>query len=209
MRLARLDFTSRLNLGFAINCKPIAISLTNFPPLSILKLPSKTNRNGAILLGSLKLPLSKFPRYHYYTVFGGPYNDRTTKYIGVNLAAEIKKPADIVCPTQDFSVPDTQQLTEALLQTVDKIVDGYPVYVGCMGGRGRTGLFLAILAKAFGVKSPVTYVRQNYFAHAVETAEQQLFVADYEIPKGIRTRLRKAWLLAFFSRRVSLTDVPK
>ena len=82
-------------------------------------------------------------------------------------------------PTVDFQTPDRQTLYRGLSKAIDLILAGEPVYVGCMGGKGRTGLFLAVLAKAFGVKKPVEYVREHYYAHAVETAEQYDFVKQF------------------------------
>ena len=78
-------------------------------------------------------------------------------------------------PIHDFSVPSPDQQDEvelALRETLEALLDGKKVYVGCMGGWGRTGLFLALLAKVCGVEEPVTYVRENYSSRAVETAEQ-------------------------------------
>jgi protein-tyrosine phosphatase len=157
------------------------------------------------MLGSLKLPLRK---NRFYTVFGGPYIERILAYKGVNLAAEITKPADVRLAIEDFSIPAVPALNKALDKTVDLIIAGHPVYAGCMGGRGRTGLFLAILAKTFGVKDPVQYVRTNYFSHAVETQEQKSFVESYQIPKAVTNKLRWARLRSYLKRRNSLTNVP-
>lgn len=46
---------------------------------------------------------------------------------------------------------------------------------------GRTGLFLAILAKAVGFNDPVAYVRKHYYNHAVETAEQAKYVEAFDV----------------------------
>ena len=100
------------------------------------------------MLGSLRLPLY-FGRYH--TVFGGPYLDRPTGMVGVKLAREITAPHMVSVPIKDFSVPLQKDLDFGLGLAVANILDGDPVYAGCMGGKGRTGLFLAVLAKAFGV----------------------------------------------------------
>ena len=55
----------------------------------------------------------------------------------------------------DFQVPDRLKLYRGLNKALDLMLAGEPLYVGCMGGKGRTGLFLAVLVKAFGVKKPV------------------------------------------------------
>lgn len=140
--------------------------------------------------GSLKLPLNK---RQYFTVFGGPYYSKPQKMKGVKLAKEIRDDhAFVSIPTRDFSVPEEKTLSAGLITATKAILEGSPLYVGCMGGRGRTGLFLAILARAFGVKNPVEYVREHYYYHAVETKEQYEFVSVYPIPKEVEALLQKA-----------------
>jgi protein-tyrosine phosphatase len=58
---------------------------------------------------------------------------------------------------------------------------GKDVYIGCQGGWGRTGLFLALLAKTCGVENPIMYVRQNYARTAVETPAQEKYVRDFDV----------------------------
>jgi hypothetical protein len=145
-------------------------------------------------LGVLKLPLTK---RQYFTVTGGPFNDCPDTMTGVKMAAEIKKPCAIDIPTVDFQTPDRLTLYRGLHKALDAVLAGQPVYVGCMGGKGRTGLFLAVLAKAFGIKKPVEFVRQHYYAHAVETAEQYAFVKRFTITAPMRRKVtqarRRAW----------------
>jgi hypothetical protein len=140
-------------------------------------------------LGLLKLPVN---RWQYFTVYGGPYRDRPEAFRGVKLAKEIKSPCHVSIPIRDFSIPETSVLNAGLENAVYLLLKGEPVYAGCMGGRGRTGLFLAILAKAFGVASPVEYVREHYFNHAVETTEQYDFVMEYPIPTGVAKQIEQA-----------------
>ena len=61
----------------------------------------------------------------------------------------------------------------------------------CVGGHGRTGVQLAILAHLFGVTeqpdsaSLIRWVRDRYCVHAVEAGSQQQYVADVcELPLG-------------------------
>lgn len=61
----------------------------------------------------------------------------------------------------------------------------------CVGGHGRTGVQLAILAHLMGaVKKPdaaqlITWVRDAYCSHAVETHAQQAYVAEVcDLPEG-------------------------
>jgi hypothetical protein len=137
--------------------------------------------------------------------------------VGVKMAQEIKfrprvpgidYPVEISIPTEDYKTPDPKQLKAGLKQAVKQILNGRPVYVGCMGGRGRTGLFMAVLAKAFGVANPVEYVRANYYHHAVETKPQYQFVTDFKIPYTVRAAIAVARFTAMFKRnRTQLTVI--
>lgn len=78
-------------------------------------------------------------------------------------------------PITDMSVPASLEDFKNLLTWVSGRLDtGDRVHVGCVGGHGRTGLFLSALVslRMPEVKDPVTYVRENYCHKAVESAEQ-------------------------------------
>ena len=144
--------------------------------------------------GSLRLPLA-YGRH--FQVWGGPFPECPPDMVGVKMAKEIRKPCSIDIPTPDFSVPSKEILDAGLAETVDAILKRRPVYVGCMAGRGRTGLFLAILAKTFGIENPVEYVRQHYFPHAVETDGQYKFVTSYQPPEAVAKQIKSARFWAF------------
>jgi|GEM_PF-2050492 len=79
----------------------------------------------------------------------------------------------------DFGVPDdATQVVAALRSMLDRARAGERVEVGCLGGHGRTGTALACLCVLIGHPSSeaVAWVRANYCANAVETAEQESFV---------------------------------
>lgn len=157
--------------------------------------------------GSMKLPLY---RGRYYRVYGGRYAERPEfiaghKTLGVCMAAEIGLPANVVCPVADFQVPTASLADEALGKTVMLVLTGAPVYVGCAGGIGRTGLMLALLAKAFGEADPVQYVRKNYIPHAVETGNQKAFVASYEVKTEVKLIIAWFKFKSLFRRRFELT----
>jgi hypothetical protein len=153
---------------------------------------------------SLKLPLWWGK---YFTVYGGPYLDRPKNTIGVKMAAEILEPCTIRIDTKDFGVPPVRQMKDGLDRAVSYILLGEPVYVGCMGGIGRTGLFLAILARAFGLggKDPVGYVRQNYYSPAVETQAQRKYVMSFPISDKIKEKIAKEKWRRLLSWKNSLT----
>lgn len=138
-----------------------------------------------------------------FRVYGGPYRAKPDDMTGVKMAIEIRADCRVDIPTRDFNVPDKHLLDAGLNDAINCMLRGETLYVGCMGGMGRTGLFLAVLAKALGIKNPVEVVRDKYYAHAVETEKQYRFVMDYEVPFKVRAKLAIARkLLYFFPHRL-------
>lgn len=121
-----------------------------------------------------------------FRLYGGPYMQKPKGMTGVKMAAEIKAQCAVDIPTRDFCTPGLEHMQKGLLETIKLILDGKPVYAGCMGGIGRTGLILALVVKAWGIKDPVAYVRKNYYAHAVETQEQLKYVSEFVIDPKIK-----------------------
>jgi hypothetical protein len=132
-------------------------------------------------------------------IYAGPYRDKPKGLFGVKLAQEIPAPCDISVPIRDFGVPtDSAKLREALREVMKRLARREDVYVGCMGGKGRTGLFLALLIKALGKPDPIRYVRVNYDPHAVETKEQERYVEQFDIgPLGFDAFLASGTALTF------------
>ena len=146
--------------------------------------------------GFLPIDLGWRGAFYRFQIAGGPYDffPGRDKAFGVCVRAENVNPGsyDVHLPIRDFSVPtDMFRVEMAVRDTLRAAIRGKPVYVGCMGGWGRTGLFLALLAKAAGVDDPVAYVRKYYTPRAVETRAQEQFVKDFDV-----TKLRK-WLHKF------------
>jgi Protein-tyrosine phosphatase len=80
----------------------------------------------------------------------------------------------------DFGVPaDAEAVAGALKTVLERARSGQDVEVGCLGGHGRTGTALACLAVLAGypASDAVAWVRSSYCAKAVETPEQEAFVA--------------------------------
>lgn len=80
----------------------------------------------------------------------------------------------------DFGVPvNTDAAIGALSTVLRRARSGERVEVGCIGGHGRTGTALACLAVLSGypARDAVAWVRSSYCAKAVETPEQEAFVA--------------------------------
>jgi protein-tyrosine phosphatase len=82
----------------------------------------------------------------------------------------------------DFGVPDdAAPVDTALRALLDRARAGERVEIGCLGAHGRTGTALAGLAVLSGqpASEAVGWVRDNYCERAVETAEQEAFVAGF------------------------------
>lgn len=125
-------------------------------------------------------------------VYGGPYRSVPVDYWGVKMAAEITHPHMVSVPTKDFCVPEVSDLKAGIVKALMAMMNEEDVYVGCMGGIGRTGIFLAALAKVQieyrrtkhrkgRGDDPVSYVREHFIPHAVETKEQEQFIADFDV----------------------------
>lgn len=127
----------------------------------------------------------------YFRVYGGPFINSPSGAFGVCLAPEspAASKADVLVPIKDFGVPTVTDMVKAVDLAVDAMRHRRPVYAGCMGGIGRTGTFIACLAKLWGSKNPVADVRANYLGHAVETEGQRKFIADIEFPTGLKVKV--------------------
>lgn len=128
-------------------------------------------------------------------VIGGPYRNIEPGMFGVKMAIEIMKDCDVDIPTKDFNVPDERVFIEGLISGLKALKELDNIYVGCMGGIGRTGLYMAGLAKICGKADPVTYVRANYIPHAVETEQQQDYIANLKLTRWDRLRI---WAIKTF-----------
>lgn len=88
----------------------------------------------------------------------------------------------VYLPIPDYGVPSSPEaMKEAVRSVMRHAGEGRNVVVHCSAGKGRTGLFLACLAKdAFGVTAPeaLAFVRK-YIRGAVETGGQLRFLAEY------------------------------
>jgi hypothetical protein len=145
--------------------------------------------------GILPIRLDFYGAWHELSVIGGPfdfYRPGHNADIGVCVRAErIPPTADYRIPIEDFSIPRPEQrelIESTIIEVLRATIAGKRVWVGCMGGYGRTGIFMAILAKACGIDNPIAYVRQHYHPRSVETEEQRAYVNSFDV-----TRIRQ-WL---------------
>ena len=85
----------------------------------------------------------------------------------------------------DFGLPaDTEAAVQALKAVLERARSGQGIEVGCLGGHGRTGTALAVLAVLAGLPAldAVAWVRSSYCAKAVETPGQEAFIAALSSP---------------------------
>jgi hypothetical protein len=142
-------------------------------------------------IGNGSIPL-RIGRLIDTTVYGGPYKQVPEFFWGVKMAEEINHPHMVDIPTRDFSVPEVSVLKAGIVKALMAMINEEDVYAGCMGGIGRTGIFLAALAKVQieyrkakhrpgRGEDPVLYVRKHFIPHAVETAQQEKYIADLDV----------------------------
>jgi len=83
-------------------------------------------------------------------------------------------------PIPDFDVPSKEDLEEAIKKTVEQAQAGQNILIHCHAGLGRTGLFVAYLAKrVLGLSSEeAIYWTRKYIPHALETDEQNKMIID-------------------------------
>lgn len=79
----------------------------------------------------------------------------------------------------DMSTPsDPDEFRRLVIWTKKKIAKGAKIHAGCIGGHGRTGMFLSALVSLYGEKGAIDYVRQHYCQKAVESSGQVNFLSD-------------------------------
>jgi len=150
------------------------------------------------------------------SLFGGPYRNHDMVPEGtfkVKMASEIRAVCDIAVPCVDFGVPNERVFRHALQLAATNLVSGKRVFVGCAYGIGRTGTFLAALAKLHrevlwrtctapelgddAVSDPVEEVRDLYYKGAVETREQADFVRLLDV----------SWLARWLAFRIKPASI--
>jgi len=153
------------------------------------------------------------------TVMGGRYREKPVGIKGVKLAVEIDAPCDVRVDVPDFGVPRYADVDDAVYQALKILCEDGAIYIGCMGGIGRTGMFMAMLIKTIGILNlqreektwwykikkflgadpspnlgmihyPINFVRDEYLSTAVETDEQCDFVSRYDPTEMLAIRVR-------------------
>ena len=83
-------------------------------------------------------------------------------------------------PIPDLDVPSKEELSEAIEKTLEHAQAGQNVVIHCHAGLGRTGLFVAYLAKrVLGLSSEeAIHWTRKHIPYALETYEQLRFIIE-------------------------------
>ena len=116
----------------------------------------------------------------------------------------------------DMSVPsDVGEFKNCVSWVHSQMKEGKKVHVGCIGGHGRTGLFLAALHTVItGQLDSITYVRKNYCSKAVESESQvnwlnkHFGITKVKASKSDYSKSSKAWSKPYKSSYHS-NDIPR
>jgi len=96
-----------------------------------------------------------------------------------------KAPIHFRLPIEDFGVPRIRDTALCLAWIIwHSVLRRQKVYMGCMGGTGRTGMLLALLARIginAGGRYAIQSIRRDYRKGAVETQEQERFVEAFPV----------------------------
>lgn len=121
-----------------------------------------------------------------YTIYGGSCSSPAVKdaniYIGFDYSMSFstghwpwaKQTEEVYYHITDMQPPsDAKSFKQMIAWAAEQLKAGKKVHVGCIGGHGRTGTFLAALVTHMtGELDSITYVRKHYCQKAVETQGQ-------------------------------------
>jgi hypothetical protein len=82
----------------------------------------------------------------------------------------------------DMCAPKSPKEFKKMIEWVsEQLDDGKKIHVGCIGGHGRTGLFLAALVSLYEdlTDDPIGYVRKEHCKKAVESKSQMKFLKKH------------------------------
>jgi hypothetical protein len=91
-----------------------------------------------------------------------------------------KKGHEFLFAIRDMQAPDDEAEFRKLVGwVIRQLQEGKKIHVGCIGGHGRTGTFLAALVATLGEADAITYVREHYCKKAVEASAQVAFLTQH------------------------------
>lgn len=99
---------------------------------------------------------------------------------------DLSKYADPIVEFQyhitDMCAPKSPKEFRKMIEwCADQLDDGKKIHVGCIGGHGRTGTFLAALVSLYEdlTDDPIKWVRENHCKKAVESKSQIKFLVKH------------------------------
>lgn len=122
-----------------------------------------------------------------FNVYGGSYLNRPANIAGVKLAPEIwglTHPYDLSLDIPDYSAPSLEEFCILLDDIITLGKERSEVYIGCMGGYGRTGVVvsgLIMVVQGMTAVDAVSYTRQYINRHCVEVTAQHLLLVALEM----------------------------
>ncbi|UOX39992.1 hypothetical protein [Vibrio phage V-YDF132] len=138
-----------------------------------------------------------------YRVWGGsctvPPSDDIDIFVGLDTSMRTTNRAypwvcgeEFLYPIQNLCAPtDVQEFKQLIRWLKSMVVMGEKVYIGCIGGHGRTGLVLAALYyEMTGDKQAIKIVRETYCHRAVESQLQCNWLREHfgmHAYKGVTT----------------------
>lgn len=76
-------------------------------------------------------------------------------------------------PIKNYDIPQCSNFMNIIEKAGEYIQEGHSIFVGCLSGHGRTGLFLAMLYYYLtGEKNALYIIRKLYCHKAVESVKQ-------------------------------------
>ena len=147
--------------------------------------------NGVSVYGSSAFLVGRIPNLSLRIDLSG-LDLGNTQLVGGNTAAPPQLPKGLFAqkvPSLSIDWADgtahTLDVTwwETLIEAIKALPLGSSVAVCCVGGTGRTGTVLAVLAALSGQlgpddSDPVQWLRDHYYDEAVESEEQMWYVED-------------------------------
>lgn len=155
-------------------------------PANTTKQPAKSSKGGAWNPCHKSHPMLPIEvNGKSYGIYGGschhPAHEDMDVFVGLDSGMNRTSRQFPWCAGEEFlfhitdmSVPTSVSEFKHLLDYLEEsILAGKKVFVGCIGGHGRTGLvFSALVNQMMGIEDSTTYVKENYCKKAVESIKQ-------------------------------------